>query len=336
MPDSGTLPADFSTERFEVTRIERPQDRPPAEASAIDVAVLDMNHGYPNVGHDAIVALLRDFADEFDSDLRQSGRRLRVLSFPVRDKLAVPDHRRAPLGLYVGTGGPGHLDPRRNAREYGTQEILEDPSWEPRLWKFFDAVEADENAALFGVCHTFGLLCRWRDVAKPVLRGPEKGGAMRGVGTNVLTPEALAHPWFRQLAQSTPGNPLVPVLDSRYYDLIPNGKGVPSGVVPIAYEWAGRDEERGDALTMIEFARRADGTPRFFAVNSHPEIGSPERVAALLERMLRAGTITAEIYRERAELLPVLRDNCNQERLAVARIVFSDLIRDTLRRLIAA
>jgi hypothetical protein len=335
LPDPGAPLADFRSERFEVLRIERSEDLPSRDRAAIDVALLDMNHGYPNVGHDAIVALLRDASLELGARLERTGMRVRVLSYAVRDKLALPEHGDRRHRLYVGTGGPGHLDPHQNSSDRGTQEIVEDPSWEARLWELFDAVAADEDAALFGVCHTFGLVCRWRDIAAPVLRGPEKGGPKRGVGTNVLTPQALAHPWFGKLAGGVPDPRLVPVLDSRYYDLVPTHAGLPEGVVPIAFESAGSNGAGGDALTMVEIARRGDGTPRFFAVNSHPEIGTPERVAELLERMLRNGTITREVYQERSELLPVLRQDRNQERQRVARVVFGDLVRDSLERLIA-
>ena len=83
--------------------------------------------------------------------------------------------------LYVGTGGPGHLDPRLNdGAEAGSQGIKEDPAWEPRLFELFDAIRADDEAALFAVCHTFGVMCRWLGVADAVLRGPEKGGKSSG------------------------------------------------------------------------------------------------------------------------------------------------------------
>src|SRR5258706_7700998 len=53
--------------------------------------------------------------------------------------------------------------------------FLEDPSWETPLFHLFDAIAEREDAALIAVCHTFGLMCRWLDVADPVARGPEKG-----------------------------------------------------------------------------------------------------------------------------------------------------------------
>jgi hypothetical protein len=318
----------------EAIRIEAPSDVPERNEHAIDVAVLDMNCGYANVGHDAIVAIVRDSGAELERELERSGRRIRVLSYAVRDKLMVPDHGTAGHALYVGTGGPGHLDPRRNERERGSAEIWEDPAWEGPLWRLFDAIRADASAALYGVCHTFGLLCRWSGVAEPALRGPEKGGPMSGVGTNVLTPEALAHPWFARLAALGPGG-AVPVLDSRHYDLLPSG-ALPPGATAIAFESASSGDAAGEALTMLEIARDRDGMPRIFGVNSHPEVGAPERVEVLLERLLAAGTIDRAVFDQRAGMLPMLRDDRREARLAVGRAVFVDLVHERLARLARA
>ncbi len=313
-------------------RVERTADLPPRDERIVDVALLDMNCGYANVGHDAIVGLVRDAASEYADDLERDDRRVRVISYAVRDRHMLPDYRASRHLLYLGTGGPGHLDPRRNTLERGAAEIREDGAWEPALWALFDAIAADENVSLFGVCHTFGLICRWSGIAEPVLRGPEKGGAKSGVGTNVLTAQALDHPWFAKLAQSEHG-PAIPVLDSRYYDLIPTGRMRP-GATAIAFE-AGRAGERaGDALTMLEIAREPGGFPRFFAVNSHPEIGAAEDVAAILRRLLASGAIDRKTYDERAAVLPVLRDDRAAGRLRVARAVFGDLVRSKIRALV--
>jgi hypothetical protein len=47
------------TARFEAPNRAIVRSRP-IDANTIDVALLDMNHGYANVGHDAIVAIVRD------------------------------------------------------------------------------------------------------------------------------------------------------------------------------------------------------------------------------------------------------------------------------------
>jgi hypothetical protein len=323
------------TARFGYARIESASDLPAPDDDALDVALLDMNAGYANVGHDAIVAVVRDAVLEIEDELARANLRVRVFSYAVRDRLMVPKHASGRHRLYLGTGGPGHLDPRRNTAATGTAQIEEDPSWEAPLWTLFDAVAGDPNAALFGVCHTFGLLCRWSGAAHPALRGPEKGGAMSGVGTNVLTPQALAHPWFGRLASGATRRGVVPVLDSRYYDLLP-AERLPLGATPIAFESSRAGDGPGEALTMLELARDAEGTPRFFGVNSHPEIGAPERVAALLQSMLDRGTITSDVHAQRSAMLPMLRDDRREERLRVGRAVFSDLVRDRVTRMVRA
>jgi len=322
---------DLRTARFEALRVTTLGGRPAADAATIDVAVLDMNHRAPNVGHDAIVAIVRDAALEAEAELARAGRRVRVLSYPVRDALVVPAHdgRHA---LYLGTGGPGHLDPRRNTTDRGMEEIAEDPSWETPLFRLFDDVLADPSAALYAVCHSFGLLCRWSHVAEPRLRDAAKGGKTSGVGTNLLTPAAIRHPWFAKMYDDVDGAAIA-VLDSRYYDLIPAEGILPDGMSPIAFETDARGR-RGEALTMLELARDRDGaTPRIFGVNSHPEITAPERVQALLQRLLDRGAIDVATFKDRIRVLPALRDDRREERLLAGRYVFGDLVRDRLARL---
>ncbi len=317
-------------------RVGSAGDVPERDAARIDVALLDMNAGFANVGHDAILGTVREAAAGLAAELAASGRRIRVLSYAVRDGLAVPEHRDGRHALYLGTGGPGHLDPRRNVASVGAAEIVEDPAWEAPLFRLFEAVAGDPDAALYGVCHTFGLICRWSGAADAVLRGPEKGGPCSGVGSNILTPAAHRHPYFSRrfaLGPDAPG--VVPVLDSRYYDLIPRTP-FPPGLVPIAFEAAPAGDGPGEALTMLEIARFPGGVPRFFAVNSHPEIGAPEEVAAILQRLLEAGAMTREVYVQRVRVLPLLRDDRLQERLRVARIVFSGLVAERLATVVRA
>jgi hypothetical protein len=316
----------------DLVRVRARGDSRAHDDTIIDIALLDMNCGYANVGHDAIALVIADAAAELASELAARGLRVRVLSYAVRDKLMVPDHGAGRHRLYLGTGGPGHLDPRRNNADRGSEEIDEDPAWEPHLWALFDAIAADERAALYGVCHTFGLICRWSGVAEPVLRGPEKGGPMGGVGTNVLTPQALEHPWFARMALYAP-EAGVPVLDSRHYDLLPSGS-MRAGATAIAYEAAMTEGIPGEALTMLEIAHDSDGMPRFFAVNSHPEISDADRVGALLERMLADGTIDRSVYEQRSAILPMLREDRSEHRLWVGRVAFTDLVRERLARIV--
>lgn len=297
-------PATAPCGAFRYARVEHGADVPPADPKVVDVAVLDMNHGWPNLGHDSLVHAVQDAACDLMALHQRSGRAVRVLSYDVRRSGMIPEGPGGRFALYVGTGGPGDLDPHRNdGVSEGTQGIEEDPSWEAPLFRLFDAIIADERGALLGVCHSFGVMCRWSGVARPVLRGPEKGGKSTGVLENVLTPEALAHPWFRRFARELPDHLRLRVVDNRLFDLIPSAVPRP-GAVPIARETAGVGGPAGEAVTMLEFARDKAGVmPRVFGVNHHPEIVDRSRQLMLLRQKRDRGEVTESWYEERAEIL---------------------------------
>ena len=296
-------PADAKDGVFRYHRVERAEDVPPADPLAVDVPVLDMNNGWPNLGHDSIVHALKDAACDLGTALAGTGLHVRVLSFDVRRKGMVPaaDGR---FSLYVGTGGPGHLDPRKNdGVTEGSQGIREDPSWEAPLFRLFDAVVADESKALLGICHSFGVLCRWSGAAQPALRSPEKGKST-GILENVLTPEARQHPWFRRLAEELPDGRRLRVVENRLFDLLPREGGLPGFVVPLGYETLGLGGPRGEAVTMLEFARDREGLmPRVMAVNHHPEIVDRFRQVMILTQKRDRGEVANEWYQERLEIL---------------------------------
>jgi hypothetical protein len=289
---------------FEYVRVERPEDVPPADPRAVDVAVLDMNHGWPNLGHDSLVHAVMDASCEAIESLEAAGLRVRVLSYDVRRCGMVPEPPGSRFSLYLGTGGPGHIDPRRNdgiAPE--SQGICENPEWEEVTFQLFDAIRAHENAALLAVCHTFGVLCRWSGAATPVLRGPEKGKCT-GVLQNVLSAQGRAHPWFRHLASPLGPEGRLRVVENRLFDLVPGRGGFPPGAVPIGFETLGVGGPPGDAVTMIEFARDRDGVlPRLFAVNHHPEIVDRFRQVMILDQKRERGEVSEQWYRERLETL---------------------------------
>jgi hypothetical protein len=299
-----SCPASAACGIFQYTRVERAQDLPPALDDAIDVAVLDMNHGWPNLGHDSLVHAVRDAACDLMAPLAGTGLRVRVLSFDVRRHAQVPEVPGGRFTLYLGTGGPGHLDPRRNdGVSEGSQGIREDPSWEAPVFRLFDAIRADEEAALLGVCHSFGVMCRWSGAAMPVLRGPEKGKST-GILENVLSPEARRHPWFRRFSEELPDRRRLRVVENRLFDLVPREPAFPGGALPIGYETLGVSGPAGEAVTMLEFARDRDGVmPRVFAVNHHPEIVDRFRQMMVLGQKLDRGEVTNEWYQERVDIL---------------------------------
>ena len=273
---------------------------PERDPRILDVAILDMNHGWPNVGHAGVVAAFQDATCELSLPLAAAGLSVRSISFDVRRALQLPGAADDRFAIYVGTGGPGHLDPRLNdGSDPLAQGVAEDPSWEAPLFRLFDAIAEREDASLLAVCHTFGLMCRWLDVADPVARGPEKGGKSEGVLDNLLTDTARSHPLFAAFARLLGGRGRLRVLDSRIYDLLPRDDAR-RRVAILAMETLGVDGPPGDAMTMMEVARDVSGRmPRIFGVNHHPEIIDRTNLMGMLRVKLDSGEVTREWYEKR-------------------------------------
>ncbi|MEO5762913.1 MAG: hypothetical protein ABIR28_11440, partial [Vicinamibacteria bacterium] len=97
---------------FQRVRVDEPLPEP--DASILDVAVLDMHHGWPNLGHNSIVQAVREAACDFESVIKTAGLKIRVLSFDVRQSGLLPEPPGGRFAVYLGTGGPGHIDPHLN------------------------------------------------------------------------------------------------------------------------------------------------------------------------------------------------------------------------------
>ncbi len=290
----------FDDPSLHYVRVEKAGDEPPAVPGIVDVAVLDMHHGFPNLGHFSIVDTLLGMGRDERALMGPGAPEFRVVSFDVRGGLAVPASA-ARYTVVVGTGGPGDIDPRRNdgIAEF-SQGVAEDPSWEAPLFRFFDGAHRNENLALLAICHSFGLLCRWSGMAEPVLRGPEKGGKSHGPVSNVLTEEARTHPWFSGYFEAS-HDAVVEVLDSRLFDLVPTGS---RAARVLAHESNGMPGSPGEALTMMEVARDLDGRhPRMWGVNHHPEIGDRGLQRLRLDRLSAHGGVSAAWIEERREAL---------------------------------
>jgi hypothetical protein len=277
---------------FEYVRLDD-DSLPPARRDCIDVALLDMNHSWPNVGHDALVHVILDAACTLRDELAQKDAKVRVLSFDVRRRHALPSAPNGRFQLYVGTGGPGHLDPRLNdGKHEWSQGVEESDAWEAPLFKLFDDILANDSAAMMAVCHSFGLVCRWAQIAKPVLRDEKSSG----MPLNRLSREAMQHPWFSQFARDLPDHQHFRVVDNRLFDLILDNQRTS---VPIAFEAAG-----SSALTMVELARSREGDmPRFMGVNHHPEIVDREHIMQVLDEKRAHGEVSDQWYEERAVTL---------------------------------
>ena len=292
-------------EFFEYLRVE--DSVPPPSMDRIDVAVLDMNHFWPNVGHDSLVHAVLEIAEELQDELARMAAKVRVLSFDVRRRNMVPESPNGRFRIYIGTGGPGHLDPRLNdGTSEWSQGVEEDGRWEGPLFRLFDDILAHPSAALFAVCHSFGMVCRWSGVAEPELR-PEKSS---GMPLNRLSREALQHPWFEQFARELPDRQHFRVVDNRLFDLVLQS---PGKSLPIAFE-----AEGNPALTMVELARDEGGTmPRILGANHHPEIIDREHIMQVLDEKRAHGEVSDQWYRERATTMRELfhGENERQSRL---------------------
>jgi hypothetical protein len=290
---------------FRFVRVEKPEDVPPEDSRALDVVILDMNHGWPNLGHDSLVFAVKDAACDLIEPLRETGLFVRALSFDVRKSGMIPPARDGRYSIFLGTGGPGEFDPHLNTgSSLESQGIVEDPSWEDPFFDLLESVRSNEDAALLAVCHTFGVLCRWSGIAEPRLRGPEKGGKSTGLLENILTSEARSHPWFSRLSQELPDGKRLRIVDNRLFDLIPHKERFDRSTIPIAHETAGVGGPEGEGITMIEFARDRHGVmPRIFGANNHPEIVARGRQRMILTEKLKRGEVTEEWYRERLDIL---------------------------------
>jgi hypothetical protein len=299
MSASGVYPTSETTSYH---RIERPEDELRADERCIDVAVLDMNHGWHNLGHDAILVHLHNMAHRLRSPLAGADLKLRVFSYDVRRSLVVPEPGRFPL--LIGTGGPGHIDPTKNDGVADTaQGVNEDPSWQGPLKTLFDSIlRPTDPTALVAICHTYGVLCRLSGLAEPVLRDESKGGKSAGVVPNVLTSEASTHPFYVRLSRFLPENASLRVTDNRLFDLVETSTNG-HDVLRLGYE---SDEagQPGDALTMVEFARDREGImPRVLGVNHHPEVVGRNYIRNVLESKWSRGEVTKEWHDERVMTL---------------------------------
>jgi len=306
---------------FEYVRVT--DSEPPPDRDRIDVAILDMNHAWPNLGHDSLVHAVLESAEPHRDTLVDAGAKVRVISYDVRRSLQIPQSPNGRFRLYVGTGGPGHLDPRMNdgVREE-SQGIAENPAWETPLFRLFDDIAAHPSAALLGVCHSFGLMCRWSGAARPGLRAKKSSG----MPENVLSTEGATHPWFGDFANRLPDRRHFRVVDNRLFDLIAEH----SSATIIA-----REDESSDCVTMLEFARRDDGLPRILGVNHHPEIIDREHIMTVLEEKRAHGEVSESWYRERVVTMRDLFAHLERESRLTSEYSLLGPIRHHLAALIA-
>jgi hypothetical protein len=309
---------------FEYIRLDD-DSVPEARRDCVDVALLDMNHSWPNVGHDALIHVVLEAADALRDELERKSMKVRVLSYDVRRRNALPASPNGRFQLYIGTGGPGHLDPRRNdGKHEWSQGVAESDAWEAPLFRLFDDILSSRSAAMIAVCHSFGLVCRWSGIASPQLRDEKSSG----MPLNRLSREALQHPWFEQFSRELPDHQHFRVVDNRLFDLMLER---PGKSVPIAFEAAG-----STALTMVELARDESGAmPRFLGVNHHPEIIDRDHIMQVLDEKRAHGEVSDRWYSERATTLrDLFRGEQERQSRLTSHYTLIEPLRHHLARLI--
>lgn len=282
---------------------------PDRDERIVDVALLDMNHDWPNLGHASFIQAVADLVERLRPQIGENGLKVRVISFAVRNHLVLPEPDDDRFLLYLGTGGPGEYDPTRNDGTRETsQGISEDPSWLPRLEKLFDAILQDPRKSLAAICHSYGLLMMWAGVAKPVMRDEARGGKSSGVVWNELDERAADHPWFNRFRTESRDHSHFAVLDNRIFDLVPESGAFTGSVIPLSWDVHGTT--RGEAITMVELARDGESDyPRVYGVNFHPEIIDRQHVMKVMSDKLARREVTDAWYRER---LRIFRDDLGQ------------------------
>src|SRR3978361_296284 len=75
---------------FQYARVEDAEALPPADERIVDVAVLDLNCGWPNLGHDALVHAVLETACDLLPVLQETGLAVRAVSLARRAHHMVP------------------------------------------------------------------------------------------------------------------------------------------------------------------------------------------------------------------------------------------------------
>ena len=262
-----------------------------------------MHHGWPNLGHDALVHAVQNAV----CDLRERPRtppdwRCGVISYDVRRGHAMPEPPGGRHAIYIGTGGPGHLDPgaeRRRARLAGHRRGPGVGS--AALPRCSTRFAPTPDASLFAVCHTFGVMCRWLGIADAVLRGSEKGGKSTGIVENVLHRRATGPPLVRAAshgpsptASDFPSSTTVSTISCRSADRCP-------GVALLATRRCDAGRHRG---RRADDGRSGTRSRRAHPAHSRRESPSGDRQSASPDRdcwrrSARAAASTNEWFAER-------------------------------------
>ncbi|MDX1476728.1 MAG: GMP synthase [Saprospiraceae bacterium] len=247
------------------------------EDKRIQVAILDMYDGTPNVGLAAIRRVVGDFAT------------LDFQVFDVRARHEFPDFD---FDLFICSGGPG--DPR----EW-------DEAWTPKyfelvdlLWQYNLANPRQPKPAFF-ICHSFQMMCDHFRLGKVI---PRKSRSI-GVYPVHMTDAGRMDPLFRGLS-----DPFY-AADSRYYQFVhPDKKRFASmGAHVLALEKRRPHVPLERAIMAVRFSNAWVGT------QFHPEADPASMLHMLLETPKGEKIRAFKGNRKFDELIETLRDPAKLE-----------------------
>ena len=156
--------------------------------------------------------------------------------------------RPALLALPRDRGTRAHRPPPATTAEPGGRRAsARTPSGRHRPSELFDAIHAHEEAALIGVCHTFGVLCRWSGAAAGRSSGAPRRARARAFSRTCSTRlgrRAPVVPTLRGAQLGERGS----AAGRREQAVRPHpaGRGIPGrGAEPIGWETLGVGAARG-------------------------------------------------------------------------------------------
>ncbi|MEZ4699888.1 MAG: hypothetical protein R2834_06130 [Rhodothermales bacterium] len=234
--------------------------------SPINVAILDLYNGEPNLGMHAIERFL------LNGRAHYSGRSFTWKTFDVRRRSEVPD---LSYDLYISSGGPG-------SPFEGVGTAWEDAyfSWLDRLWTFNESHRAEGRArhVLF-ICHSFQLMCRHFGVAEVTRRRSESFGVFPVNPTSA----GVQDPLFQGL-----GDPFY-AADFRHWQVVHRHE---RRIEELGAQILAREKFRPHvALEQAIMALRV--SPEMVGVQFHPEAHPPGMLRHFNDPVRRAALIEA-------------------------------------------
>lgn len=198
---------------------------------SIQVAILDMNNGNPNMGIDCLIDIILKWG-------RQKNKAIQYQVFDVRKKGEIPSLE---FDIYLSSGGPG--SPLDSCHD----------QWDQNYTKWLDEILASNKLVLL-ICHSFQIACRHFNLGNVCLRKSRQIGVLpvHCIKENSLF-EGLQDPFY--------------ALESRSYQIIePHDENLKNkGAKIIALEKHRPEVPLERAVMGIQFS------PYMYGVQFHPE-----------------------------------------------------------------